>query len=165
MPTLVLPVSAYNLLRLLWSSQRVPTSACWSYLVQPVSPATNTYPSTPLILSTHLQPCSERLRCNNIQEEVSTLSSNLSSLDTLLPAFQGVSTLFSSLSTLDTPLPVLQKVSTLFSSLYSQDAVPQVLQVSSSLYKTVTPSPRSLPCVMLPTSTPDLSQRPHPRVS
>jgi hypothetical protein len=33
MPTLVLPESAYNLLRLLWSSQRVPTSACWSYLL------------------------------------------------------------------------------------------------------------------------------------
>jgi hypothetical protein len=28
----------------------------------------------------------------------------------------------------------------------------------------VTCRPRSLPCVMLPTSTPDLSQRPHPRV-
>ena len=146
-PTLVFPESAYQCL-----------------LVLPAGCSLHPQPPTPtrvLPYLIHIQPCSERLRCNNIQEEVSTLSSNLSLLYTLLPAFQGVSTLFSSLSTPDTPLPVLQRVSTLFSSLSS---LKPPLQVLSSPNQTLTDSPRSLPHVILPTSSPALPQILQPSV-
>ena len=142
--------NTYHLLRLLWSSQRVPTGTCWSYLLS-ASPSHQYLPlQSCWRLPTYLQ------RWSKAQEEgVSTLSSSLSLLDTLLPAFQGVSTLFSSLSTPNTPLPVLKRVSTLFSNLSS---LKPFLQVLSSPNQTPTDSPRSLPHVILPTSSPTLAQ-------
>jgi hypothetical protein len=72
-------------------------------------------------------------RCSNFPEEVSTLSSCLCTVKAVLQVSPRVSTLSYSLSLLET-----------------------FFRVSSPPYQTMTPNPRSLPCVALPTSSPAL---------
>ena len=154
---------------LLWYCQRVPAypaqllwrplptlpQSCWgvSTYLRYLSPAVEapTYTTSVLLGSVHPRllwyyqrvPVSPGVvpfwpflptflqRCSNFPEEVSTLSSCLCTVRAVLQVSPRVSTLSYSLSLLET-----------------------FLLVSSPPYQTMTPNPRSLPCVILTASSP-----------
>jgi hypothetical protein len=153
----------------------VPTSTCWSYLLGESPSHQRIPPTTPtlvlpesayqylLVLPVGCKPQPPRptlvLLESAFQYLLGAAFIPFCSLPTYLQKWsktqeEGVSTLSSCLSIMEITQQFFLRIFTLYSSLSSLENVFQVLP--SPLYQILKPSPRSLPCMMLPIPSPAL---------